>query len=88
MGPLSKPTSQGATRGEQPTCDLLKRSALFRAFLAEREEILKHKWIESEKAGCDIGFENAVVSWVVHHRVHWQRARRRSNEIGQLVVMS
>ncbi|QDQ42618.1 hypothetical protein kam1_1395 [Methylacidiphilum kamchatkense Kam1] len=28
---------------------LLKNSTLYREFLLEREEILKHKWIESEK---------------------------------------
>jgi hypothetical protein len=35
---------------------LLKRSSLYREFLAEREEILRHKWLESEKVGRDIGF--------------------------------
>ena len=39
--------------------DLLKNSSLYREFQAEREEILRHKWIESEKAGHDIGFERA-----------------------------
>ena len=29
----------------------VKNSVLYKEFLAEREEILKHKWIESEKAG-------------------------------------
>ena len=29
----------------------------------EREEILRHKWIESEKAGYDIGFERALLDW-------------------------
>jgi hypothetical protein len=43
--------------------------------LAEREEILKHKWIESEKAGKDIGFEKALLDWIVKHRSNW-RARR------------
>ena len=28
-----------------------KDSELYREFLAEREEILKHKWLESEKLG-------------------------------------
>ena len=28
----------------------VKNSVLYKEFLAEREEILKHKWIESEKA--------------------------------------
>jgi hypothetical protein len=33
---------------------------LYREFQAEREEILKHKWIESQKAGYDVGFEWAM----------------------------
>ena len=46
---------------EQPAAnELLKNSSLYREFQAEREEILKHKWIESEKAGRDIGFERAL----------------------------
>jgi hypothetical protein len=57
---------------------LLEQSALYREFLAEREEVLRHKWLESERAGRDIGFENAVVSWVVHHRARWRKARRQA----------
>jgi hypothetical protein len=30
---------------------------------AEQIEISKHKWLESEKAGHDIGFESAQKSW-------------------------
>ena len=33
----------------------LKRSDVYKEFLAEREEIMKHKWLESEKAGHEIG---------------------------------
>ena len=39
--------------------NLVKNSVLYKEFLAEREEILRHKWLESEKAGHDIGFEKA-----------------------------
>lgn len=56
--------------------DLLKPSSLYKEFLAEREEILKHKWIESEKAGYDIGFDRALTDWVVKHRAAWLRWRR------------
>lgn len=35
----------------------------YRAFLATREKILKFKWVESEKAGRDIGFEAALLGW-------------------------
>jgi len=39
--------------------NLMKHSLLYREFQAEREEILRHKWYESEKKGHDIGFELA-----------------------------
>lgn len=55
--------------------DLLKNSVLYREFLAEREEILRHKWFESEKAGHDIGFERALLDWIVKHRSSWRDAR-------------
>ena len=41
---------------DETASQFLKNSVLYKEFLAEREEILKHKWIESEKAGADIGF--------------------------------
>ena len=56
--------------------NLNNRSSLYREFQAEREEILRHKWIESEKAGNDIGFEKALISWVMNHRPAWRRMRR------------
>ena len=40
----------------------LRRSAVYKEFLAEREEILKHKWLESEKAGHDIGWRSSTGS--------------------------
>jgi hypothetical protein len=48
----------------------------YEEFLAERDEILRHKWIESEKAGRDIGFEQALVDWVRNHREAWRRERK------------
>ena len=56
--------------------DLLKNSSLYREFQAEREEILKHKWIESEKAGRDIGFERALTDWIINHRSKWRKSRQ------------
>jgi hypothetical protein len=53
----------------------VKNSVLYKEFLAEREEILKHKWIESEKAGADIGFEKALLDWIVKHRSNWREKR-------------
>jgi hypothetical protein len=56
-------------------CDLLKNSTLFREFQAEKDEILRHKWYESEKQGRDIGFEKALLDWMLNHRTPWRRAR-------------
>ena len=56
--------------------DLLKNSSLYREFQAERDEILRHKWIESEKAGHDIGFERALTDWIVKHRSKWRKTRQ------------
>ena len=42
--------------------------------LADRrvvEEINRHLWIESEKAGRDIGFENAAEDWLKHFSKAW-----------------
>lgn len=65
------------TRADASTdaADLLKNSTLYREFLAEREEILRHKWIESEKQGRDIGFEKALLDWMLKHRTTWRQAR-------------
>ena len=56
--------------------DFLKNSSLYREFQAEREEILRHKWIESEKAGHDIGFERALTDWIIKHRASWRKTRQ------------
>ena len=60
---------------EADQAQFVRESALYKEFLAERAEILKHKWIESEKAGKDIGFERALLDWVVKHRSSWRERR-------------
>lgn len=54
-----------------------QRSSLYQEFLAEREEILRHKWLESEKAGKDIGFERALLDWIRKHRESWRNNRHK-----------
>jgi hypothetical protein len=51
-------------------------SEFYREFLAERDEILRHKWLESERAGHDIGFEKALLDWVARHRSTWRERWR------------
>jgi hypothetical protein len=61
----------------EPT-DLVTNSVLYKEFLAERDEILRHKWIESEKIGRDIGFEKALLDWILKYRSGWRSNRSRT----------
>ncbi len=53
----------------------------YQSFLAECDEILRHKWIESEKAGRDIGFEQALFDWVTNCRALWKEEENGHKEI-------
>ncbi len=61
--------------------ELLKNSSLYREFLAEREEILRHKWLKSEKVGIDVGFEEALTDWMVKHRSEWRKRRQAARQL-------
>lgn len=37
------------------------------------EEINRHKWLESEIAGFDVGFEAAAEDWLKKHAAAWVR---------------
>ena len=69
--------SMGPDVSDDAGAHFLKNSVLYKEFLAEREEILKHKWIESEKAGSDIGFEKALLDWILKHRSSWRDRRNK-----------
>jgi hypothetical protein len=62
--------------------DWMRNSSLYKEFQAEREEILRHKWIESEKAGYDIGFDRALTDWIMKHRPKWRKARHTQMQHG------
>jgi len=53
---------------------LVKSSLLYQTFARQREEILRYKWLESEKVGMDIGFEKALLGWLIKQRTEWLEA--------------
>jgi len=67
---------------EEDQSQFVKNSVFYKEFLAERAEILKHKWIESEKVGKDIGFEKALLDWIMKHRSNWREKRMREAKSG------
>ena len=56
-----------------------KPQSSYAKYLEVREEILKHKWIESEKANNDIGFEKALIDWIKKHRMDWVKENFHKN---------
>jgi hypothetical protein len=59
---------------------VVENSSLYREFMAKRDEILKHKWYESEKVGHDVGFDHALFDWALKYGSAWARSR---NEIAK-----
>jgi hypothetical protein len=59
------------------TSDFYINSLIYREFLEEREEVLKHKWLESEKKGYDIGYSAALIDWILKYRRDWRNHRRK-----------
>jgi hypothetical protein len=46
-------------------------------FLAELDEIERHKWHLSEREGVDVGFEKALSDWASDHRTAWRYMRNQ-----------
>jgi hypothetical protein len=56
----------------------IKKISLYREFLAQREEIMKHKWYESERAGRDVGFAYALIDWTIKFKNKWLQSRKKN----------
>ena len=66
--------------------DLLRNSLLYRHFQAQREEVMKHKWYESERAGHDIGFDRAQTDWTIRHRSEWLKRRQSETQLNRISI--
>lgn len=53
----------------------IKKTSLYKEFEAQREEVLKHKWYESERAGHDVGFAKALIDWTMKFKSKWIKER-------------
>ena len=51
--------------------ELYEKSLYYRHVVDETNEIDRHKWIESEKLGKDIGKDRAQWSWISTHKNKW-----------------
>ncbi|NDD52403.1 DUF4032 domain-containing protein [bacterium] len=46
----------------------LENSLLYKKYKEERMQIEEHKWYMSEKAGKDVGWERALLDWMLHKK--------------------
>lgn len=66
MGELLRPTG-GAGKAEDQEFQQRVQEIL--------REVRRHKWLESEKAGHDIGGNKAALDWIEHHYDAWSRQK-------------
>ena len=57
----------------------LEETSFYKEFQAQREEIMKHKWYESERAGHDIGWARALIDWTIKFKTQWLQSRRKKD---------
>jgi tetratricopeptide (TPR) repeat protein len=68
---------------EEQQSRLSKNLGLYNEMLAERAEILKHQRKLGEKAGREIGFEEAMLDWIEKHRADWRQQRQREQNAAE-----
>jgi hypothetical protein len=47
---------------------LLENTLLYKKYCEEREHILKNKWYMSERRGADVGYEKALLDWIINKK--------------------
>ena len=58
-----------------------RQACLARMLEHQRAEINRHKWIESEKARCDVGKE-AVLDWIQSYASRWRQWYDENEDFG------
>lgn len=72
-------TSGAAKPGDAVTVEIppdMAESKLWRFFLLERDEILRHKWNRSKELDEDLGLPRAIKEWLHLHRALWIAAQQ------------
>ena len=46
----------------------LENTLLYKKYTIEREHILRNKWYMSERVGKDVGYEKALLDWMLNKK--------------------
>lgn len=79
---MNKETSMQDISFRRPdsACDWVKNTAVYRLRECSRSEIHRHKWIESEKLGYDIGWPRAERDWNLRYGRAFREQFLRSSQ--------
>ena len=72
--PAAAPEAAPTAQGTQPEQQALTR--LWKFFMMEKDEILRHKYLRSQELGYNIGLPRAIKEWLQMHRALWAATHR------------
>lgn len=55
------------------------KSNFFKEYCQKKEQVMKYKWIESEKQGRDIGLEKAWLQWEARYYRTWKNSIKQED---------
>jgi len=47
---------------------LIEQMLFYKKYMEEKEHILRNKWYMSERAGKDVGYEKALLDWIINKK--------------------
>jgi len=52
---------------------LIENTLLYKKYMDEREHILRNKWYMSERLGKDVGYERALLDWLLNKKEYLKK---------------
>jgi len=50
----------------------IENTLLYKNYMEQREHILRNKWYMSERKGSDVGYEKALLDWMLNKKKYLQ----------------
>jgi hypothetical protein len=56
---------------------LIENTLLYKKYMEEKAHILENKWYMSEHAGKDVGYERALLDWMLNKKEYLKQDKSR-----------
>jgi hypothetical protein len=54
---------------------LIEQTLLYKKYMEQREHVLRNKWFMSERVGKDVGYEKALLDWLINKEKYLKQDR-------------